>query len=100
MYPIKPSDINIGRHFWNAFGKTEKEVSARWIVEFCQKNGDTWDEFSVADLEALYCSYGLRDFAFNGLNDDELISVTDGWCKVSLRFVVRCFESSPREEIE
>ncbi len=100
MYPIRPSDINIEQHFWGAFGKMEKEVSARWIVEFCQKNGDTWAEFPVADLEALYQSHGYGGFRFNGLNDGELLSIVDGRCKVSHQFVVKCFESQPREEIE
>ncbi len=100
MYPIRPSDIDISQHFWGAFGKQEKEVSARWIVDFCQQNGDTWAEFSVEHLEALYQRHGYSGFRFNGLNDDEHLSITDGQCKVSHQFVVKCFQSQPREELE
>ena len=61
-YPIRPEHINTkARHFWDAFGNHEKEISAWWIVAFCQKQG-SWLEFSLEQLEAFYNEHGHKGF--------------------------------------
>ncbi len=102
--PIQPKDINIGGEFWNAFNKSETEVSARQLVRFCQSRGD-WSGFTKAALD----KFVEEDFWFNGLmtvqgnqtkqwtwlikkgsilGPDELIFP-------SLEFVAVCYCSSP-----
>ncbi|TSC94955.1 MAG: hypothetical protein Athens101428_80 [Candidatus Berkelbacteria bacterium Athens1014_28] len=38
LYPILPIYINATKHFYDAFGNTEREISARWIVQLCQSS--------------------------------------------------------------
>ncbi len=94
VYPIQPDQINAQEHFWEAFGSQQKEVSARWIVMFCQKQG-SWCEFSVSDLLNFYNEAGYHDFRFNGLDEEGFVIVKYGTCRVTHEFVARCFLSSP-----
>jgi outer membrane receptor protein involved in Fe transport len=99
---IKPSDLGIAdiNHLWNAFGQAEAEISARWIVRFCEeKNGDTWDDFTVADLTAFYQErIGMvESFRFNNLTD-RAVRVVDGRVTLTQFFVVRCLSSCVRDE--
>jgi len=53
---VKPSALNIAKvsHLFGAFDHMETEISARWVVRFCEQSGDTWDDFKRADLVAFY----------------------------------------------
>jgi len=94
-YPIKPSHINSKRHFWNAFGHNETEISAGWIVGFCQKRG-SWAAFPEEDLHARHKEKHGTPFRFNKLVDQDAINITDvGNVVVSHAFVAKCFLSSP-----
>lgn len=64
---IRPSDIDTSKHFFNAFGKTETEISAMWIVQFCQNRGAGWEPFSRAEIESFYAQKHKDGFTFNGL---------------------------------
>jgi len=75
-YPIKPSMIDTSDHFWDAFGHSETEVSARWIVRFVQqRGGDDWRPFTYAEIDGFYRKKGRHDgFAFNRLLRENLAS--------------------------
>ena len=90
-YPIEPKHIDATEHFWDAFDKNEKEQSAHWIVLCCQKQG-SWHPFSEADLG--------DDFPFNGLDDEEHITVADNTVTVHHKFIAKCFLSSPAVEAQ
>ncbi len=105
---IEPSDIDTSKQFWDAFGNSETETSAIWIVNFCKDRNEGWEDFTYADIEAYYQSKGLKGgFWFNRLfemqclhdktfkskelgdrhSDDDVISI-------DFRFVARCYVSS------
>lgn len=67
---IKPSDIDTSPslHWFGAFGKMEREISARWIVRFCQSRGN-WEPFTYENVERFYNDGGYEGFVFNGLID-------------------------------
>lgn len=69
-HQIDPSDINTSRHFFGAFGNHETEVSANWIVRFCQQRDNTWSPFTYAEIEKFYKFTG---FTFNRLIKPESI---------------------------
>lgn len=96
--PIKPSDINAQQHLWDAFGHRESEISAGWIVRFCQqRNNNTWEPFKLVDLQAFYVErLGRQErFLFNRLTAQGHVTVEDGVVAVSVRFVAMCHGSSP-----
>lgn len=72
MDVIRPSyiDTSPDLHWFDTFGKMEREISARWIVRFCQERGN-WGPFTQAEIEAFYNAGGYRGFWWNGLIDPE-----------------------------
>lgn len=71
-YYIQPDDIDVKncRHFFDAFGHCETEISARWIVRFCQNRCKGWEPFTYADIEKFYNDdKGFHNFSFNRLVD-------------------------------
>jgi hypothetical protein len=93
-YDIKPLDINAKKHFWNAFGQNEKEISAGWIVRLMQQD-NKWNPFTKKDIERFYNQSGFRNFWFNGLDDGQHIIEKDGIYEVTPLFVAKCYQSSP-----
>lgn len=55
-----PSNIKIDDHFWDTFGHSETEVSARWLIMFLQarnhyaNNELTWEPFPESHLVSFY----------------------------------------------
>jgi hypothetical protein len=97
-YPIQLKDIDTSVHFWDAFGKTEKEISARWIVRYCQSQG-AWVPFTGNEIDGFYRSCGYHDgFRFNGLTDDKHLMEDNGWLHVTHDFVAKCFLDAPKLE--
>ncbi len=99
VYPIKPVDIDVEKHFFNAFGNYEREISARWIVRMCQEK-EGWVPFTGDDINTFYHASGRRplseDFLFNGLDNGEyLVLEGDEYC-ITHEFITACFKSSPR----
>jgi len=111
QYPIKPDHISTDHHFFDAFEHSETEVSARWIVEFCKKQG-SWNAFTLEDLERFYHLTRPQNesFHFNRLIHPEMaygrqeryktgggwiIEGDDGKLYITHDFVIRCFRSSP-----
>lgn len=95
-FPIQPKDIVIKDHLWDAFGNSESEVSAAYIVRLCQEHG-SWRPFTEEEIEAFYAKCGLRDgFTFNRLIDGVYgpIVKKDGLYYVTHAFILRCFGST------
>ncbi len=75
---IRPRDIDCTKHFFSAFGNSETETSANWIVKFCQSREDgwfnrllrrlrglsPWEPFNYDEIEAFY---KFDNFTFNRL---------------------------------
>lgn len=92
--PIKPSDIDTGKHFWGAFGNSETEVSANYIVRLCLQKGG-WFPFTREEIEELYQRFGYKDFWFNRLTEEKFIILNaDNKYYVTKEFVTRCYEAS------
>ena len=94
---IEPNDINTKQHFWNAFDNREREISARWIVSFCQERGCGWEPFTLNDIEQFYNTRGgYVNFRFNGLVDPQygIEKVSDEY-HIKHEFIVKCYLVSP-----
>jgi hypothetical protein len=111
---INPSDINTNSHFWDAFGNNETEVSANYIVRFCQERGH-WEPFTLAEIEAFYQrTSGHQGFSFNRLlggpyqhmtaasfpwgetrQAEAFILKKNGQYVITSEFIERCYNSSP-----
>lgn len=112
-FQILPEHINTGAHFFEAFGNTETEYSASWIVQFCKERGG-WVSFSYEEIEEFYHrkSKGrFSNFTFNKLLDWNFINdpkVTtdrgfivcgkDGRFRVTVDFIARCYRSAPQTQ--
>ena len=100
-HPIRPRHIDVDNHFWDAFGHSETEVSARWIVKLCQKRAG-WLPFWPRQIEDIYRDAGFQNFRFNRLLDEDrgfVVLGTDGKYRVTHQFICRCFASSPAEDL-
>jgi len=98
---IEPVDIDASKHLWDAFGNMETEISAGWIVRFCQQQ-NSWEPFSVEDLERFYHEKlgKVESFHFNRLvtgggSAPATVEIKDGMVHVLPGFIYRCYESSP-----
>lgn len=91
---IDPSDINIDRHFFGAFGNVETEASAKWIVRLCQNKGG-WYPFTLKEVEDLYQSLGHKDYWFNELLSGKYIIEKKSIYYITSEFISRCYNSSP-----
>jgi hypothetical protein len=99
VYPIKPSDINADHHFFDAFGNSESETSARWLVKLAQKNGD-WRAFTKDEID----TFSGHRFRFNNLIRPEtptyspIVKNDNGTYSFTHMFVANCFRSSPAND--
>jgi hypothetical protein len=92
---ISPSDINTDKHFFGAFGNTETEASAKWIVLLCQKKGG-WYPFTLKEVEDLCQSVGYKGYWFNNLLDMKFIIEKKSIYYITSEFITRCYSSSPK----
>src|SRR3989339_1933056 len=96
VFACQPSDINTKVRFFDAFQHVETEISAGWIVRFCQARGKGWEPFTFADIDGFYKSKGMHDgFWFNRLLSNAFIVEKEGMYHITPDFVSRCFKSSP-----
>jgi hypothetical protein len=99
-----PGDIDTGQHFFNAFGNLETEISARWIVQFCQERGQEWGPFTEEELELYYNQHGYEGFWFNGLlTDDQRYIRVDKEARtyeVTPEFIRRCYKAAPSAKVQ
>ena len=92
---IKPRDIDASQHFWDAFGNYETEISAWWIVKFCQAR-NSWAPFFYDELNSFYTANGRKEhFRFNRLVQEGFIEEKDDLYHITHRFICRCYEASP-----
>ena len=95
-YPIQPSDINTDQHFFDAFGNTETEISARFLVRMAQQHG-CWFDFTKAEID----EFSGEDFWFNRLTSRQhyhnppIKQNEDGTYSFTHLFIAKCFLSSP-----
>jgi len=118
-FHIQPSDINAQEHFFDAFGNSETEISAGWIVQFLQERGQGWKPFTYEDINSFYARKYSNGFHFNRLveaemvppslarafagHHDPLVPVGGGWIVldnegkyyVTDEFITRCHKSRP-----
>ncbi len=122
-FHIQPDDINAAKHFFCAFGNSETEISAGWIVRFLQKRKQGWAPFTYEEIEAFYSRKRKDGFTFNRLIDPEMIPpdlarafagyhdarvpAGGGWIVIDTsdrywvteEFVERCHRSSPARQV-
>lgn len=91
--PIKPSHIDTTRHFFDAFGHCETEVSAQLLCKFMQEQGDAWKLFTLAELRSRYGP----NFVLNKLVEDNkgLLVKNGNVYEVTAKFVGTCYAASP-----
>ena len=109
-FDIQPDQIDTpqGGHFWDAFGNSETEVSARYVVRLCQEKGG-WYPFTREEIEEFYNKSGHQNFWFNWLvHPGTAYSITGGsyqvgggWILekddqyfVTDDFIQRCYKSA------
>lgn len=100
---ITPEDIGVQKHFFDAFGKMEMEISARWLVEFAQGRNEGWKSFTDEDINEFYHLWFPKGtFDFQGLTDKGFIRVAQkGHEEGSVyyfteEFISRCYASASR----
>lgn len=96
LLPI-PDRIDASRHFYNAFGRAEPEISARWIVKFCQKRDMGWEPITYKEIDGFYRDNGVDDgFWFNDLDTKGFTPLIKDDYIITENFVMRCYEASPK----
>lgn len=97
-FPVKPSDIDAGEHFYAAFSHCETETSAQWLVKLCQREG-SWGPFPLLKLYDFYHeAYPNSHFSFNRLittSGDGWVQLDGGDIHLTNDFVINCFKASP-----
>lgn len=89
----KPADIILpDNHLYGTYGNYESEVSARWIIKFCQDAGD-WISFTQAEID----KFSKHDFWFNNLIEDSYIEKNGDQYSVTLSFVAQLQEYVKQE---
>jgi hypothetical protein len=101
QYPVQPNHIYTGDHFWEAFGNSETEISARYIVRLCQARGG-WLPFTKEEID----TFSTHDFWFNdlcrsgsGREERSVVKLVDGKYYVTHEFIIACFKSSPSPDL-
>ena len=95
-YVCMPLDINVKAHFYDSFGDRDTEISAGWIVLFCQHRDEEWEPFTYEDINDFYKSKGRNDgFWFNNLLPGMFIIKKEDKYIITPKFVQLCFKSSP-----
>ena len=80
----------------------EREISANWIVRFCQERGDGWAPFLMSELRQFCCKQGYERFSLNGLDKNPAYGIVkqDDVYLIRPRFVARCYGASPAKDAE
>ncbi|MCX6791557.1 MAG: hypothetical protein NT149_00780 [Candidatus Gottesmanbacteria bacterium] len=109
-FPIKPGDINANKRLFDAYGNTETEISAGYIIRLCQEK-DSWKPFTAEEIEEIYHRVSSHEgFSFNQLVDQGMsfsivtgrypvgggwIVLREGKYHLTTTFVEAAFKSSP-----
>ncbi len=121
-FHIKPEHIDASGHLFGAFGNSETEVSAGWIVRFAQDRGEGWAPFTYEEINGFYSQKHKDGFTFNRLVNPQMIPPSlarafagqydppvpagGGWLVkgdddkyyFTDDFVTRCFQSRPAKQ--
>lgn len=111
-FAIRPSAIKIQGHLWDAFDHSETEISASYVVRFCQEQG-SWAPFTLEALTSFY--EGLRKkkesfhwnrliepgYSFSAMRGRYLagggwVVEREGKFHVTADFIERCVRSTSR----
>ena len=92
--PIRPEHIDASKHLWDAFGNSETETSAGYIVRLCQEIGE-WKSFTYEQIETFYRKSGFVNYTFNSLLSRGWIVEFNGMYHITIEFVANCYKSSP-----
>jgi len=99
QFVCEPLDINAKVHLFDSFNNKETEISAGWIVRFCQQRKKGWEPFSYEDIDRYYKSRGRKEkFWFNRLVTSGFILKEDDKYIITPGFVYRCHKSSPAKK--
>lgn len=98
-YPIQPRHIDTSLKLFGAFENLSRDMFAYWIVVLSQRLGG-WEPFTQKDIEELYAEAKLGNvFSFCELDETLILLGDDGFFRVTHKFVVACFASSPKSTI-
>ncbi len=86
-----PEEMVSDKHYSDAFGQNETEISASYIVRYCQSVGN-WDPFTYEQINEFYPRGD--GFTFNRLIDGGWIIHEDDLYYVTMGFLSRI----PRKE--
>lgn len=102
-FPVQPENIDTSKHFYSAFGNTETEISAKWIVSYLRQRGEGWVPFTYEEINTFYAKKFQDSFSFNQLTNPSIeaggswvVLKEDKKYYVTDDFVARCFQSSPK----
>lgn len=86
---IAPKDIQTKTHWYETFQRSEREVSARLLVKYCQHlNPDSWPaSISKKALD----KWADEDFWFNGLDTEGYIKVQGDKITLTENFIATSY---------
>ncbi len=91
-----PSDIDVTKQLMGVFDNSLRDISAWWIIKFCQDRGKGWEPFPLEELEAYCLTFNHHPFHLHGLNwQGFLVRVSEDQWEVTTEFVLRCYRESP-----
>lgn len=96
--PVRPEHLDATQLPSCSFNKIEAEVTAMWVVRFCQARGRGWESFTDPEIEGFYNKARepeeAEEFWWNGMlgtwiqpNGEHLL--------VSEEFVARYYAAAP-----
>lgn len=111
---IRPSHIDTSKCLFDAFGHSETEEAANWVVRFCKDRDDSWDPFTLDEIIAWRVKLGGPErFSFHrlvgsGITRAEIEMLDEegnqvGWDQhqdpgvkfhISDSFIRRCFKAN------
>ncbi len=111
-YPVRPSDINTQKYFWDALGNSALEEAARLVIGFYQTIG-SWQPFTREEFLAFCYARGCdspsahqdpatETLAFacllgsRGREEIGWIIEKDGRYHPTEELILRCYAASPR----
>ena len=81
----KPADIELpNNHLYGTYRNYESEVSAKWIIKFCQDAGD-WVSFTQSEID----KFSKQKFRFNNLIKEGYVEKKGNQYSVTLSFVAQ-----------
>jgi hypothetical protein len=51
---FQPEHFVLPEHYWDTFGHTQTEISAKWVMRFLQDRGKGWEPFTYDEINNFY----------------------------------------------